>query len=167
MSGKLNEAKGKKNEALASYVKATEALPAPAKIKIYAEARLRMLTGLCLYAEGVEALSRFRQKQWLEPEAAQGWYRQLGDGLVGQGGNLAIDAYMAGVDEEMPKDSKAAQQIHLQLGDLFRKAGEMEKGRGHLQKAQGGPDELLKKKAKSLLSQIEIDLRRKPRRVVL
>jgi len=169
LSGKLNEARGKKNEALACYVKATEAVPAPAKIKVYAEARLRMLTVLGLYAEGVEVLSCFRQKQWLDPEAAQGWYRQFGDGLVGQGegGKLVIDVYLAGVDEEMPKDSKAAQQINLQLGDLFRKAGEMEKGREHLQKAQAGPGELLKKKAKSILSQIEIDLRKKPRRGVL
>ncbi|MHB1380214.1 MAG: hypothetical protein ACYCX0_11405, partial [Desulfurivibrionaceae bacterium] len=64
-----------------------------------------------------------------------------------------------------PKETKAAQQIHLQLGDLFRKAREMEKGRGHLQKAQAGPDELLRKKAKSTLNQIEIDLGKKPRRV--
>jgi lipopolysaccharide biosynthesis regulator YciM len=63
----------------------------------------------------------------------------------------------------MPKESKAAQQIHLQLGDLFRKRGEMEKGRGHLQKAQAGPDELLKKKAKTILNQIEIDLGKKSR----
>jgi len=164
LSGKLNEAKGKKQEALACYAKATADVPVPAKIKVYAEAHLRMLTVLGLYAEGVEVLSRFRQKQWLEPEAAQGWYRQFGDGLAGQGDKSAIDAYLAGVDEEMPKDSKAAQQIHLQLGDLFRKAGEMEKVRGHLQKAQAGPDELLKKKAKSSLNQIEIDLRKKPRR---
>jgi len=167
LSGKLNEARGKKNEALACYAKATAAVPVPAKIKVYAEARLRMLAALGLYVEGVEVLSRFRQKQWLDPEAAQGWHRQFGDGLAGQGDKLAIDAYLAGVDEEMPKDSKAAQQIHLQLGDLFRKAREMEKGRGHFLKAQAGPDELLKKKAKSLLNQIEIDLRKKPRGGVL
>jgi hypothetical protein len=40
----------------------------------------------------------------------------------------------------------------------------MEKGRGHLQKAQAGPDELLKKKAKTILNQIEIDLGRKSRK---
>ncbi|MCX5863579.1 MAG: tetratricopeptide repeat protein [Deltaproteobacteria bacterium] len=164
LTGKLNEAQGKKNEALCWYAKATAAAPVPAKIKVYVEARLRMLVTLGLYPEGVEVLSRSRQNKWLGPEALQGWYREFGDGLAGQGAQSAIDAYLAGVDGEMPKDSKAAQQIHLQLGDLFRKAGEMEKGRGHLQKAQAGPDELLKKKAKTILNQIEIDLGRKSRK---
>lgn len=164
LTGKLNEAQGKKNEALACYARATAASPVPEKIKVYVEARLRMLAILGLYPEGIEVLSRSRQKQWLGPEALQGWYREFGDGLTGQGAKSAIDAYLAGVDGDMPKDSKAAQQIHLQLGDLFRKAGEMEKGRGHLQKAQAGPDELLKKKAKNILNQIEIDLGRKSRK---
>ena len=164
LTGKLNEAQGKKNEALAFYAKATTAAPVPAKIKVYVEARLRMLATLGLYPEGLEVLSRSRQKQWLGPEALQGWYREFGDGLVGQDAKSAIDAYLAGVNGDMPKDSKAAQQIHLQLGDLFRKGGEMEKGRGHLQKAQAGPDELLKKKAKNILNQIEIDLGRKSKK---
>ena len=164
LTGKLYEAQGKKNEALGWYAKATAAAPVPAKIKVYVEARLRMLATLGLYSEGIEVLSRSRQKQWLGSEALQGWYREFGDGLAGQGAQSAIDVYLAGVDGDMPKDSKAAQQIHLQLGDLFRKGGEMEKGRGHLQKAQAGPDELLKKKAKTLLNQIEIDLGRKPRK---
>jgi len=164
LTGKLNEALGKKNEALAFYVKATTAAPVPAKIKVYVEARLRMLATLGLYPEGIAVLSRSRQKQWLGPEALQGWYREFGDGLVGQDAKSAIDAYLAGVNGDMPKDSKAAQQIHLQLGDLFRKGGEMEKGRGHLQKAQAGPDELLKKKAKNILNQIEIDLGRKSKK---
>jgi len=163
LTGRLNEAQGKKNEALASYAKATAASPVPAKIKVYVEARLRMLAALGLYAEGIEVLSRSRQKQWLEPEALQGWYEEFGSGLAGQGADSAIDVYLAGVNGDMPKDSKAAQQIHLQLGDLFRKGGETEKGREHLQKAQVGPDELLKKKAKMILNQIEIDLGRKPR----
>jgi len=64
----------------------------------------------------------------------------------------------------MPTDSKAAQQIHLQLSDLFRKAREMEKGREHAQKAQAGPDELLKKKAKNILNQIDIDQGKKSRK---
>ncbi len=128
------------------------------------EARLRMLSTLALYPEGVEVLSRSRQNKWLGPEALQGWYREFGDGLAGQGAQSAIDTYLAGVDGDMPKDSKAAQQIHLQLGELFRKAGEMEKGRGHLQKAQAGPDELLKKKAKTILNQMEIDVGRKPKK---
>ena len=164
LTGKLNEAQGKKNEALAWYVKATTAAPVPPKIKVYLEARLRMLATLGLYPEGLEVLFRSRQKQWLGPEALQGWYKEFGDGLAGQGAPLAIDAYLSGVDGDMPKDSKTAQQIHLQLGDLFRKGGEMEKGRGHLQKAQAGPDELLKKKAKTILNQIEIDLGRKSRK---
>jgi len=164
LTGKLNEAQGKKNEALVWYAKATAAAPVPAKIKVYVEARLRMLASLGLYPEGAEVLSRSRQNKWLGPEALQGWYREFGDGLAGQGAQSAVDTYLAGVDGDMPKDSKAAQQIHLQLGDLFRKAGEMEKSRGHLQKAQAGPDELLKKKAKTILNQIEIDLGRKPRR---
>ena len=149
LTGKLNEAQGKKNEALAWYAKATAVSPVPAKIKVYVEARLRMLANLGLYPEGVGVLSRSRQKQWLGPEALQGWYREFGDGLAGQGAQSAIDAYLAGVDGDMPKDSKAAQQIHLQLGDLFRKAGEMEKGRGHLQKAQAGPDELAQEKGEN------------------
>ncbi|MFH1019261.1 MAG: tetratricopeptide repeat protein [Pseudomonadota bacterium] len=164
LTGKLNEAQGKKNAALACYAKATTAAPVPAKIKVYVEARLRMLATLDLYPEGMEVLTRSRQKQWLGPEALQGWYRKFGDGLAGQGAKSAIDAYLAGVDGDMPKDSKAAQQIHLQLGDLFRKGGEMEKSRGHIQKAQAGPDELLKKKAKNILNQIEIDLGRKSRK---
>lgn len=165
LTGKLNEAQGKKNEALTWYAKATAVAPVPAKIKVYVEARLRMLATLGLYPEGLEVLSRARQKQWLGPDALQGWYKEFGDGLAGQqGAQPAIDAYLAGVDGDMPKDSKAAQQIHLQLGELFRKAGEMEKGRGHLQKAQAGPDELLKKKAKTILNQIEIDQGRKSRR---
>ncbi|MDG4477031.1 tetratricopeptide repeat protein [Thiovibrio frasassiensis] len=164
LTGKLNELQGKKKEALAYYAKATAASPVPPKIKVYVEARLRMLASLGLYGEGVEVLSRSRQKQWLEPEALQGWYRVFGDGLLGQQEvKAAMDAYLAGVNGGMPKESKAAQQIHLQLGDLYRKAREMEKGRGHLQKAQAGPDELLKKKAKNILNQIEIDLDRKPR----
>lgn len=164
LTGKLNEAQGKKNEALACYAKATAVSPVPAKIKVYVEARLRMLATLCRYPEGIEVLSRSRQKQWLGLEVLQGWYKDFGDGLAGQGDRSAVAAYLAGVDGEMPKDSKAAQQIHLQLGDLFRKAREMEKGRGHLQKAQAGPDELLKKKAKTILNQIEIDLGRKSRK---
>ncbi len=164
LTGKLNEAQGEKNEALVWYVKATTAAPVPAKIKVYVEARLRMLSTLALYPEGVEVLSRSRQNKWLGPEALQGWYREFGDGLAGQGAQSAIDTYLAGVDGDMPKDSKAAQQIHLQLGELFRKAGEMEKGRGHLQKAQAGPDELLKKKAKTILNQMEIDVGRKPKK---
>ena len=164
LTGKLNEAQGKKSEALVWYAKATTAAPVPAKIKVYVEARLRILDSLAQYSEGVEVLSRSRQNQWLGPEALQGWYKEFGDGLAGQSVQSAIDTYLAGVDGDMPKDSKAAQQIHLQLGDLFRKAGEMEKGRGHLQKAQAGPDELLKKKAKTILNQIEIDLGRKSRK---
>ena len=164
LTGKLNEVQGKKNEALVWYAKATTALPVPAKIKVYVEARLRMLAALGLYPEGIEVLARSRQNKWLGPEALQGWYREFGDGLAGQGAQSAIDAYLAGVDGDMPKDSKAAQQIHLQLGDLYRKGGEMEKSRGHLQKAQAGPDELLKKKAKTTLNQIEIDLGRKSRK---
>ena len=164
LTGKLHEAQGKKNEALAYYAKATAAAPVPAKIQVYVEARLRMLVALGLYSEGMEVLSRSRQRQWLGPEASQGWYREFGDGLAGQGAQSAIDAYLAGVNGDMPQDSKAAQQIHLQLGDLFRKGGEMEKSREHLQKVQAGPEELLKKKAKSILSQIEIDLGRKSRK---
>ncbi len=164
LTGKLNEAQGKKNEALVWYAKATTAAPVPTKIKVYVEARLRMLAALGLYPEGIEVLSRSRQNKWLVPEALQGWYREFGDGLAGQGARAAIDAYLAGVDGDMPKDSKAAQQIHLQLGDLYRKGGEMEKSRGHLQKAQAGPDELLKKKAKTTLNQIEIDQGRKSRK---
>jgi hypothetical protein len=163
LTGKLNEAQGEKKEALAWYVQATAAAPVPPKIKVYVEARLRMLATLGLYPEGLEVLSRARQKQWLGPEALQGWYKDFGDGLAKQGAPSAVGAYLAGVDGDMPKESKAAQQIHLQLGDLFRKRGEMEKGRGHLQKAQAGPDELLKKKAKTILNQIEIDLGRKSR----
>ena len=164
LTGKLNEAQGKKREALAWYTKATTVSPVPAKIKVYVEARLRMLATLCMYSEGIEVLARSRKNQWLGPEALQGWYRDFGDGLAGQGAQSAIGTYLAGVDRDMPKDSKAAQQIHLQLGELFRKAGDMEKARGHFQKAQAGPDELLKKKAKTTLNQIEIDLRRKPGR---
>lgn len=163
LTGKLNEAQGEKKEALAWYVQATAAAPVPPKIKVYVEARLRMLATLGLYPEGLEVLSRARQKQWLGPEALQGWYKDFGDGLAKQGAPSAVGAYLAGVDGDMPKESKAAQQIHLQLGDLFRKRGEMEKGRGHLQKAQAGPDELLKKKAKTILNQIEIDLGKKSR----
>lgn len=163
LTGKLNEAQGKKNEALAYYVKATTDAPVSAKIKVYMDARLRMLDSLGLYADGVRVLSCSRQNQWLGPEALQRWYREFGDGLAGQGAKSAIDTYLAGVDSEMPKDSKAAQQIHLQLGDMFRKGGEMEKARGHLQQAQAGPDELLRKKAKNLLNQIDIDLGRKSR----
>lgn len=164
LTGKLNEIQGKKSEALGWYAKATTVAPVPAKIKIYVEARLRMLATLGLYPEGIEVLSRSRKNQWLGPEALQGWYREFGDGLAGQDAQAATDVYLAGVDGDMPKDSKAAQQIHLQLGELFRKAGEIEKGRGHLQKAQAGPDELLKKKAKTILNQIEIDLGRKSKR---
>lgn len=166
LAGKLNELQGRKKEALAHYAKATEAAPVPAKIKVYAEARLRMLASLGQYAEGVDFLARARQRQWLGAESLQGWYREFGDGLIGQEKvKAAIAAYLSGVNGDMPKETKAAQQIHLQLGDLFRKAREMEKGRGHLQKAQAGPDELLRKKAKSTLNQIEIDLGKKPRRV--
>ena len=164
LNGKLREIQGKKSEALACYVRASAASPVSAKIKVYVEARLRMLAALGLYAEGVEALSRLRQKQGLDAEASQGWYRQFGDGLAGQDAKAAINAYLAGVDGDMPKDSKAAQQIHLQLGELLRRAGETEKGRGHLQKAQAGPDELLKKKAKAILNQIDLDLGRRSKK---
>ena len=164
LNGKLNEARGKKNEALACYGKAVAASPVPAKIKVYVEARLRMLIALGLYAEGSEELARFRQNKWLESEDLQGWYKQFGDGLAEQGVNSALDVYLAGVNEDMPTDSKAAQQIHLQLSDLFRKAREMEKGREHAQKAQAGPDELLKKKAKNILNQIDIDQGKKSRK---
>jgi TolA-binding protein len=164
LTGKLNEVRGKKNEALAWYAKAMAASPVPEKIQLYVEARLRMQVSLGLYAEGLEALSLSRQKQWLGPDALQGWYRQLGNGLAGQGLSAALDAYLAGVDTDMPKESKAAQQIHLQLSDLFRKDGEIEKSRAHLLLAQAGPDELLKKKAKTLLNQIAIDLERKSKK---
>jgi len=165
LAGKLSEVQGKKNEALDYYTKATTASPVPEKIKVYVDARLRMLSILSRYGEGVELLTFSRQKQWLGPEALQGWYREFGDGLAGQlDVKSAIDVYLVGVNGDMPKEGKAAQQIHLQLGELFRKTGKMDKGRGHLQKAQSGPDELLKKKATSILSQIDIDQRRKPRR---
>ena len=165
LAGKLSEVQGKKNEALDYYTKATTASPVPEKIKVYVDARLRMLSILSRYGEGVELIALSRQKQWLAPEALQGWYREFGDGLAGQlDVKSAIDVYLAGINEDMPKEGKAAQQIHLQLGELFRKTGKIDKGRGHLQKAQGGPDELLKKKATSILSQIDIDQRRKPRR---
>ena len=165
LTGKLNEAQGKKKEALAWYVKATTISPVPAKIKVYVEARLRMLATLGMYGEGIEVLARSQKNQWLGVEALQDWYREFGDGLAGEDSRAAIAAYLAGVNGDMPKDTKAAQQIHLQLGELFSKAREIEKGRGHLQKAQAGPDELLKKKAKSILNQIEIDLGRKSRKV--
>lgn len=164
LTGKLNEALKKKSEALGFYAKATEALPVSPKIKLYVEARLRMLAALGQYAEGVEALSSAGKKQWLEPEAMQDWYRQFGDGLAGQDVKEAIEAYLAGVSGKMPKDSNAAQQIHVKLGDLFRKTGKIEKSREHLQMAQAGADLLLRKKAKSILSQIEIDLGRKSRK---
>jgi len=164
LAGRLGEARGRKKEALAFYVKATEALPVPAKIRVYVEARLRMLVASGGYSEGLDFLTLARQKQWLTAEIAQGWYRQLGEGLAGQDAKAAIAAGLAGVEPEMPKDTRAAQQINLLLGDLLRKALEADKARGHLQKAQSGPDELLKKKAASIMNQLEIDSRKKPGR---
>jgi tetratricopeptide (TPR) repeat protein len=164
LTGKLHEAKGEKDEALAFFALATEASPVPEKIKVFVGAHLRMLASLSRYAEGLEALSLFRQKQWLGLEALQGWYRAFGDGLAGQDNpKSAIDAYLAGVAEDMPQENKAAQQINLQLGEMFHKGGESEKGRIYLQKAQAGPDELLRKKAENILNQIEIDLGSKSR----
>jgi hypothetical protein len=67
------------------------------------------------------------------------------------------EAYLAAVSEKMPQEGEDAQHIHLQLGALFFKKGEIEKSRSHLWKAQQGPNELLKKRAKEQLNQVDID----------
>lgn len=160
LAGKLNEAKGKKREALASYARATAALPVTSQIGTYVEARLRMLASLGLYRDALSFLTQVRQKQWLGPEVAQDWYRQFAEGLAGKDAKAAVEAGLAGVAADMPKDTRGAQQLNLLLGDLFRKSGETDRARGHLETAQAGPDALLKKKAAIFINQLEIDSRK-------
>ncbi|MGV1099444.1 tetratricopeptide repeat protein [Thiovibrio sp. JS02] len=162
LSGRLSEAKGRKAEALDYYARAASVLTFPEKKAEYAEARLRLLFAIGSYPEVASSLEAYGRQQWLGPEPLQAWYKRLGDTLGGAGdAGGARTAYLAGVAAGMPQENKAAQQMHLKLGEMFFKDRQMEQGRAHLEKAKAGPDKLLGKRAQERLNQIEINQGRK------
>lgn len=157
LSGRLAEEQGKKAEALDYYTKAAAVQTFAEKKPVYGQARLRMLYGLGLFDEMLDALGSYRKEQWLSAEELQTWYRRVGDELRRKDEKKTFAAYLAAVSENMPQEGEAAQHIHLHLGDLYFKMGEKEKGRDHLFKATKGPDPLLTKRAKERLNQIDIE----------
>lgn len=157
LSGRLSEMEGRSAEALNYYTKVAAAPTFPEKKNLYAQGRLRQMFRLALYDEMLDALSSYRQEQLLEAAELQSWYRRLGDELRRIDEQKTFAAYLAAVSEDMPREVEAAQHIHLNLGDMFYRLGEVDKGRDHLVKAQQGPDMLLKKRAQERLNQVEID----------
>ena len=159
LSGRLSEMQGRSVEALNYYSMGASAdgKTLPKKKSDYAQGRLRQMFKLALYDEMLDVLSRYREEQWLAVDELQSWYRRIGDELRRSDDNKTFAAYLAAVGENMPQQGEAVQHIHLNLGDMFCRIGEVEKGRDHLFKAQQGPDVLLKKRARERLNQIDID----------
>lgn len=158
LSARLAEARGDRSLALEFYNRAT-ATPAAVSPKKgeYGEGRLRMLVAAGSLNEAVAALDQCRQEKSLSPEVLQGWYRKLGDALLGKDPRQARAAYLAGVGEGMPQAGETSQRLHFQLGELMRQDGEIDKARDHLGKAMAGPDNLLKMRATEGLNQLDID----------
>ena len=130
----------------------------PDKKTTYNDARLRILFALGKYDEATVALLDAVEQERLPPEEIQGWYAKLGD-ILFKHDNLkqAAEAYQAGLDEKMPKDGEMAQSIHLRLGDLYTKMGDLDKSPPHFKKAKAGPDSMMRKIAEERLNQVYID----------
>ncbi|MEA2084858.1 MAG: tetratricopeptide repeat protein [Thermodesulfobacteriota bacterium] len=158
LSGRLREAQSKYEEALVFYSKAVEVLTFPDKKSTYNDARLRMLFNLEKYDEASAALIEAVKEERLTAEELQGWYAKLGD-ILFKHDNLkqAADAYLAGLDEKMPRDGEPAQRIHLHLGDVYIKMGDTDKSISYFEKAKEGADSMMRKIAEERLNQIYID----------
>ena len=158
LSGRLLEARSKYEEALAFYSKAVEVLTFPDKKSTYNDARLRMLFNLEKYDEASAALTEAVKEKRMTPEELQRWYAKLGD-IFFKHDNLkqAADAYLAGMDEKMPRDGEPAQRIHLHLGDVYLKMGDPDKSISHFEKAGEGADSMMRKMAEERLNQLDID----------
>jgi len=157
-SGRLREEQKRFDEALAYYDQALPKLDEPAKKQLSGEGRLRMLLQNKRFSEMLVSLDAYRKEGWLSATALQGWYRKVGDKLRQENKTEeTIRAYLGAVGENMPQDGGMAQGVHLQLGDLLVQLGELDRGREHFRKAQGGADPYLKKLAEERLNQLEID----------
>ncbi len=158
LSGRLSEEQGKPQEAMGYYDKAIKLMPIPERRSDYGQGRLRTLFSLKRYDDVLAALSIYRDEEWLSPEDLQAWYMRVGDVLRRQEATrTTVEAYLAAVSEKMPQEGEAVQHIHLQLGALYNKLGDTEKSRSHLWKAKDGPNELLTKRARERLNQVDIE----------
>ena len=157
-SGRLREEQQRHEEALAFYDQALAVLTMPEQKHLAGEGRLRVLLAAKRFSEMLMALDAYRQEGWLDLTALQGWYRRVGDALRQENKvEETITAYLSAVGENMPQDGRAAQSIHLHVGELLVQLGEVDQGRKHLEKALAGTDPFLKKVAEERLNQVDID----------
>lgn len=161
LSGRLSEARGKKDEALEYYQKAALLTVSPLRRPAFAEAHLGLLLVLGPDRDTLSLLDTSRQKKWLAPEVLQDWYRRFAEAAADRDPELAITACLAGVGADMPQTGLAAQRLHLHLGELYMGAGQAEKGEDVLKKARKGPDELLARKATERLNLLDIERKKK------
>lgn len=161
LSGRLSEARGKKDEALEYYGKAVQSIVSPERKPAYAEAHLGLLLARGPDGDALARLDTYRKEQWLGPEVLQDWYGRFAEILAVRNPELALAACLAGVGKDMPQAGFAAQRLYLLLGELHLHAGQTEKGRGALEKARNGPDGLLGRRATEGLNRLDIERKRR------
>ena len=161
LSGRLSEARGKRDEALEYYGKASLLTVSPSRRSAFAEAHLGLLLALGPDRDTLALLDTYKQKKWLAPETLQDWYGRLAEALADRDPELAIMAGLAGVEKDMPQTGLAAQRLFLRLGELYMNAGQAEKGEDVLQKARQGPDGLLGRKATERLNLLDIERKKR------
>jgi tetratricopeptide (TPR) repeat protein len=156
LSGRLREAQGRVEEGLLFYDQSCRLL-LPENRSAACESRVQLLLQLGRLQVADEALSSYRQQDWLEVGARQHLHENLGDAWRRQGfPEQAAAAYVFALEEEAP-DGKRAQGLHLRLGDIFLQLGKLRQARIHYERALAGPDSLLRKSAEKGFRQAGID----------
>lgn len=157
-SGRLREAQGKREEALAFYQSAAKILTFPEKKGEYAREILRLLLALDRQEETLLALSRFQAEEWLPLSELQTWYGKIADLRRNEKDfSGAIVVYQAALQPGMPQSGELAQSFQLYLGDSWLATGEVEKGMASLQKAAAGEKNRYQQFAAERLNQREIN----------
>ncbi len=158
LSGRLQQATGVPEEALAFYKRAISLPVSPGKKPLYAGTQLQLFFELERISEFTEALQLFEKDKWLSVAQLQDWYNQLGHYYWKQGKLAeAKNVYLAGLKESMPAEGANSQTIHFFLGDIYLKQGDEEVGKKHLTIAQEGPVDLWKELAGRRIQEQNID----------
>lgn len=157
-SGKLAEALGQKEQAWKYYIAALENPTFEDKITEYLGDSLRLAIALDEHEQALELLNKVKKVKGVRSEVLQDWALKIGNGLREQADyQAAIDAYQAGLTDDLPPESERAQAIHLYLGDCYFSEQEFEQGIVHYKKAEAGASQVWKKMAVERMNQYDIE----------
>ena len=156
LSGRLREAQGRHDDALGFYKMAAASPTFGEKKGIYGGDYLRSLFLLNQVDKAGQILRQYRETGYLTPADLQSWYGQLGDAYRTAGDlRAAGKAYLAALDDTMPRKGEQAQKINLRYGDVLMSLGENPGSRKYLERAAAGKDPLFKKVALARLEELD------------